>query len=72
LVSGQFDFLSATLENEQIVIKRSYDYYHSSLINHFYEYNYYAFQLIARYTDPLTELFSTGTTALIIEFHHDL
>jgi hypothetical protein len=69
---GQFDFLSATLENEQIVIKRSYGYYHSSLINHFYEYNYYAFQLIARYTDPLTELFSTGTTALIIEFHHDL
>jgi hypothetical protein len=41
-------------------------------MNHFYKNNYNAFQLIARYTDPLTKLFSTGTTALIIELHHDL
>jgi hypothetical protein len=68
----EYNFLNVRLENEQIVISSSSSKDDYEFMNHFYKNNYNAFQLIARYTDPLTKLFSTGTTVLIIELHHDL
>ncbi|XP_063918130.1 uncharacterized protein LOC135133608 [Zophobas morio] len=57
----------ATISEGQIIIVKN-----CNMGDSFYRFNYLACSLTAKYTDPITKLFSTGNTALIVEHHHNL
>ncbi|KYB27437.1 hypothetical protein TcasGA2_TC014748 [Tribolium castaneum] len=58
----------ATIVKDEIIINKSSKEY----VNNFYEENYTVYKLKAKYTNPITNLFTVGTATFILEHHHDL
>ncbi|XP_063918227.1 uncharacterized protein LOC135133683 [Zophobas morio] len=59
----------AHLVEEEIMVAFTF---YGNAFPHFYERNYIVCPVEATYTDRVTNLVSSGTTILLVEYHHDL